>query len=141
MTTPDKIEHLAESVLAGPTQLNLPAHKETTVKGTCTMTRDTTLFAVQPHMHQLGTHMKGVAHSSSAGTVMLHDGDYSFDSQLVYPIDPVPMKSGDAVNIECTFNNTTDAQVTLGESSTAEMCFLVLYRYPAPDDPAVTCFF
>jgi hypothetical protein len=138
---PDKVAHAAESVLAGPLGFNLPAHETTKVDGTCTMTQDTTLFAVQPHMHQLGIHMKGVAHSSTAGEVVLHDGDYDFDKQIVYPIDEVPMKAGDAVDIECTFDNTTDEDVGLGESSNAEMCFLVLHRYPAPDDPSVTCFF
>jgi hypothetical protein len=138
---PDKVEHVAESVLAGPVSFNLPAGETTKVSGKCTMTLDTTLFAVQPHMHQLGIHMKGVAHSSMAGTVVLHDGDYDFDKQVVYPIDEVPMKKGDTVDIECTFDNTTDKNVSLGESSNAEMCFLVLHRYPAPDAPSVTCFF
>jgi hypothetical protein len=140
-TTPDAIEHVAESVLAGPTRLNLPAGEETTVSGRCTMTQDTTLFAVQPHMHQLGIHMRGVAESSIEGTKVLHDGAFKFDEQLVYSIEPVQMSAGDVVSVECTFNNTTEALVNLGESSKAEMCFLVLHRYPAADNPAVTCFF
>lgn len=140
-TAPDSIEHVAESLLAGPTSLNLPAGEETTVTGRCTMKQDTTLFAVQPHMHQLGIHMRGVAESSIAGTKVLHDGDFDFEQQLVYAIEPVPMRAGDVVKVECTFNNTTQATVGLGESSKAEMCFLVLHRYPAAEDPAVTCFF
>jgi hypothetical protein len=140
-TTPDMIEHVAESLLAGPTFLNLPAGQETTVTGTCTMTQDTTLFAVQPHMHQLGIHMRGVAESSVAGTKVLHDGAFDFEQQLVYAIEPVQMLAGDVVTVECTFDNTTQATVGLGESSNAEMCFMVLHRYPAAADPAVTCFF
>lgn len=140
-TTPDTIEHVAESVLAGPARLNLPAGEETTVTGTCTMTRDTTLFAVQPHMHQLGIHMRGVAESSIEGTKVLHDGDFDFEQQLVYAIEPVQMRAGDKVSVACTFDNTTQAPVSLGESSNAEMCFLVLHRYPAAEDPAVSCFF
>jgi hypothetical protein len=140
-TTPDQIEHVAESLLAGPRGLDLPAHQETTVTGTCTMNQDTTLFAVQPHMHQLGTHMRGVAESSIAGTVVLHDGAYDFEQQLVYAIEPLQMRAGDVVRIACTYDNTTDQRVTLGESSNAEMCFLVLHRYPASDNPQVTCFF
>lgn len=34
--------------------LSLPANVETTARGACTLTSDTTLFAVAPHMHQLG---------------------------------------------------------------------------------------
>src|SRR5262249_9600377 len=48
-TSADKVEHVAESLLAGPLNLVLPAHKQTLITGTCTMTVDTTLFAVQPH--------------------------------------------------------------------------------------------
>ena len=137
---PAEVEHVAESLLAGPTGFSIPAGGETTVRGTCTMTHDTTLFAVQPHMHQTGVHMKGVALSSVEGEVMLHDGDFDFENQLVYSIDPVEMKQGDVVQVECTFDNRGDTPIGFGESSTQEMCFLVLHRYPAADQPSVTCY-
>lgn len=137
---PADVEHVAESLLAGPAGFSIPAGGETTVRGTCTMTHDTTLFAVQPHMHQTGVHMKGVALSSVAGEVMLHDGDFDFENQLVYSIDPVEMKQGDVVQVECTFDNRGDTPISFGESSTQEMCFLVLHRYPAAERPAVTCY-
>ena len=111
------------------------------MKGTCTMSHDTKLFAVQPHMHQTGVHMKGVAHSSLMGEVTVHDGTFNFENQVVYEIDEVPMKKGDKVDIECTFENKTEGPISFGESSTQEMCFLVLHRYPAADQPSVSCFF
>jgi len=96
---------------------------------------------VQPHMHQTGVHMKGVAHSSVAGDVVLRDGTYDFESQLVYSIKEVPMKRGDVVDVECTFDNQTAGPIAFGESSDQEMCFLVLHRYPAAAQPAISCFF
>jgi hypothetical protein len=134
------VQHLAESLLAGPTRFSIPTGGESTVNGTCTMTHDVTLFAVQPHMHQTGVHMRGVARSSVQGDVVLHDGAFEFENQLVYSIDPVEMKQGDVVEVECTFDNRSAAPIPFGESSTQEMCFLVLHRFPAAERPSVNCF-
>lgn len=137
---PEDVKNVAESLLAGPARFSVPVGRST-VKGKCTMTHDVKLFAVQPHMHQTGVHMKGVAHSSMMGDVTVHDGPFNFENQLVYSIDEVPMKKGDVVDIECTFDNQTDKPISFGESSTQEMCFLVLHRYPAAANPSVSCFF
>jgi hypothetical protein len=135
----EDVKQVAESLLAGPAGFSLPVGR-TTVRGTCSMTHDAQLFAVQPHMHQIGVHMKAVAHSSTMGDVTVHDGAFDFENQVVYEIDEVPMKRGDKVDVECTFDNKTDAPIGFGESSNEEMCFLVLHRYPAAAQPAVTCF-
>lgn len=136
---PEDVKNLAESLLAGPARFSVPVGRSS-VKGKCTMTHDTKLFAVQPHMHQTGVHMKGVAHSSEMGDVTVHDGAFNFENQLVYAIDEVPMKQGDTVDVECTFDNQTDKPISFGESSNQEMCFLVLHRYPAAANPSVSCF-
>jgi len=91
----EDVKELAESLLAGPARFSLPMGRSS-VKGTCTMSHDTKLFAVQPHMHQTGVHMKGVAHSSVMGDVTVHDGPYSFESQVVYEIDDVPVTAEEA---------------------------------------------
>jgi hypothetical protein len=136
---PSEIEHVAESLLAGPTYFSLPAGQTTKIAGKCTFTAPGTLFAVQPHMHKLGVHMKGVAQTAAHGEVMLHDGPFDFENQVVVPIEPLAMEPGDVVDVECTFDNVTGRTVTLGESSDTEMCFLVLHRYPAPSQPNVLC--
>ena len=136
---PGEVEHVAESLLAGPTFFSLPAGKTTKITGQCTVTAPSTLFAVQPHMHKLGVHMKGVAQTAAQGEVLLHDGPFDFERQVVVPIEPLAMEPGDVVDVECTFDNVTGQSVTLGESSDTEMCFLVLHRYPAPEQPNVVC--
>jgi hypothetical protein len=126
------IEFEAESILAGafPT-LNVPPG-ESTQQGHCTMNGDTNIFAVIPHMHMLGTHMKIVAESTEIGDVTIHDAPYSFDEQYVTEMEPViPMKSGDRLEVFCTYNNTTGATVNWGDSSLEEMCFSITFRYPA----------
>ena len=55
--------------------------------GNRTMSTDATLFAVAPHMHQLGIYEKVVAESSLDGEVVMFDGPYDFDDQFFYCID------------------------------------------------------
>jgi hypothetical protein len=127
------VEHEAEGILAGTVALQLPPHEQTTQIGHCTMTDDFTIFAVSPHMHQLGVHAKVVAETSDSGEIELHEGPYDFDQQLYYMLDPLPMKQGDRIRVECTYDNTTDRMIGFGDSSLDEMCFSGVYRYPARD--------
>lgn len=126
------IKQRAEGVLAGTISLDLPAGEMSTMHGTCTLQDDVTLFAATPHMHQLGTYLKAVAHSSVSGDVVLHAGPYRFDEQRIYSLDDqVQMKAGDTLDVDCTYLNTTDQTVKFGNSSKAEMCFAGVYWYPA----------
>jgi hypothetical protein len=125
----------AEAVLMGPMDLTIPPGKQA-VEGCCTLRADATLFAVAPHMHQLGTHMLVTAESSAAGTEILHDAPYDFEDQQVSLLPaPVSLKKGDRVGVRCDYTNTTQATVKFGESTLDEMCFAGIYRYP-PDPTA-----
>lgn len=119
----------AEVVLMGPLSFTIDEGTDT-VTGQCTQSGATTLFMVNPHMHQLGVHQEVWARRA-AGDVMLHDADYDFMDQQIYPIDPVPMAQGDRVEMTCTYDNDTGGTVSFGDSSEAEMCFATTYRYPA----------
>jgi hypothetical protein len=120
----------AEVVLMGPLSFTVAEGTGQTVNGQCTMTGATNLFMVNPHMHQLGVHQRVVA-NRAAGDVTIHDGDYDFSDQRIYPIDVVPMANGDTVQVTCTYDNDTGDPVPFGDSSTQEMCFATTYRYPA----------
>jgi hypothetical protein len=124
------VQHVAEGVLAGTIGLDIPAGQTTEHVGHCTMTSDVTLFAVAPHMHQLGIHEKVFA-ESAAGETTLFDAPYSFDEQSYHLVSPVSLAKGDRVRIECTHRNTTSERVTFGESTLSEMCFAGLYMYPS----------
>jgi hypothetical protein len=126
-----EVAHIAQGLLAGTVGLNIPAGQTTTHVGYCTMSIDATLFAVAPHMHQLGIYERVVAESSIDGDVVLWDGPYNFDDQSYDVIEPVQMAAGDRVRVECTHENTTSQDVRFGESTLAEMCFAGLYRYPS----------
>jgi hypothetical protein len=138
----EDVKYLADNMLAGPLLFSIPpTGQPAVISGNCTMDADTKIFAVQPHMHTLGTHQKVTVQSATQGEILLHDGPYTFDEQVYYSMDPVSVAKGDKVHVDCTFVNTTGKAVTFGESTTNEMCLASVYRYPASGAPHSICAF
>ena len=133
---PADVEHEADLFLPGPVDFNIPPMQEYTHGGTCTSTIDQTVFAIFPHMHQLGTHLKTTLTVGGVERV-LHDEPYAFDHQAFIPFEPITLTPGDTVRTECTWNNPTSGAVGWGESSTTEMCFSILYRYTEAALPGI----
>jgi hypothetical protein len=106
------------------------------VSGQCTVSNDTSFFAVFPHMHTTGTHMKVWTESATGGTTVAWDADYSFNEQKFgeYPnwMAPqlVPLKKGDKIKNTCTYS-AAGVGKKFGESTTDEMCFAISYVVPA----------
>jgi hypothetical protein len=138
-TMPEQqVQHVAAWILAGPISLSIPPGRVVQT-GKCTFSDSATLFSVGPHMHQLGVHMKVTAQRAQGGSSVLFDGPYSFDSQLKYPVDFVQMNVGDTVQLECTYDNTTDHRVSWGQSTLDEMCFAGLLRFPPSSSGSYLC--
>lgn len=127
----EDIKSLADLMFAGPTSFSIPAQTQgATIQNTCKLSDNQTAFALFPHMHQLGRHLKTTF--TVGGTPMvIHDGDYQFEEQVQLPIGPIELHQGDTVKTECTYDNMTGKAVTFGESSDTEMCFSIIYRFPA----------
>jgi hypothetical protein len=123
---------LATSVYMGKLTLEIPPG-ESTHMGDCQVSDDVTLFGVLPHMHTFGSHMKVVAKSSVMGDQVILDEDFYFDSNKeLFPIEEVPMKLGDKIEVYCSYENTTGDILRWGQDGyTAEMCFAGVYLYPA----------
>lgn len=68
---------------------------------------------------------------AGGATRVLHDRAYQFEDQQQWPLESLTLESGDVVQTECTYQNDSSNTVTPGESCKSEMCFSVLYRYPA----------
>lgn len=134
----DAVQERATTTLAGPLNLRIPPGRVTQT-GRCTITRDITLAFISPHMHQLGVHMRGVAKRASGGETVLYDDAYDFYEQRIYPIEPTTLSAGDTVEVECTYDNGTNATVGFGDSSLAEMCFLVLFHFPELEGSGFLC--
>jgi hypothetical protein len=128
----------AEAISVGTRDLRLPPGRSTVTKARCTLTRESTVFALHPHMHALGTHLKVVVRSGGSERV-IHDKPFDFAEQPIHPIEPLRLFPGDQVEIECTHRNTGTSLVAHGESSSAEMCAVGVYRYPASSDGAYFC--
>ncbi len=120
-----QVQNEAEAVLAGPLGFTIPTGVQP-LTFSCTMPRDVTLFAVAPHMHRLGIHMKV---EGPSGTIL--DEDYSFESQMLYHVGPIALSAGAVLHTTCTWDNDTGGPVNFGDSTDAEMCFAIIYRYPA----------
>ena len=128
---PKNVVHEAEIVLAGKLAGLTVAPGVTKQTGSCDMAHDVTLFAVFPHMHQLGTHLKATAEPVAGEPRVLIDTPYSFEDQLYYPVNPMlTLKAGDKVSVECEYTNPGADTIGFGDSSLAEMCFTGLFRYP-----------
>jgi hypothetical protein len=131
LADPDDIEHEAEGTLAGTFDIAIPPHAQGSATGNCTMSRDVSIFAVLPHMHELGTHMTVTAEPQAGSPTVMHDADYTFEDQRFWMVSPeVSLSAGDRVSIDCSYDNPTDNLVTFGDSTKQEMCFASLWTYP-----------
>ncbi len=122
----------AEMVFTGQASFTIPGETGATpyvVRGGCTFPRDATILAYWPHMHQYATHQK-VTMTIGGVDEVVHDEPYSFEEQKYYPVEPLQITEGDAIEIECSYENHTGQPVGFGDSSTEEMCFSGFYRYP-----------
>jgi hypothetical protein len=126
---PEDVVHEAEVIYALNFDVRVTPGVSTSV-GECTIDGTSTVFGTFPHMHRLGTHLKGTA-MRATGAEVFHDLAYNFETQLNYRVGPVEMLRGEKVRYECTFDNPTAQTVEFGDSTDAEMCVLGMYRYPA----------
>jgi hypothetical protein len=131
---PGDVVHEAEMVFAGDGSLNIPANMTPGTthweSGGCTFDEPATLFAYWPHMHQYATHQK-VTLTVGGNDMVLHDEPFTFTDQYNFPLGtPIEVDDGDSIFVECGYYNDTNQAVTFGDSSTKEMCFTGLYRYP-----------
>jgi hypothetical protein len=76
--------------------------------------------------------MKSVVQRTGSPDIVLQDIPYDFEEQKFHHTPSlVELRPGDKLVTHCTFDNTTGATVSFGESSNDEMCFTDLYYYPA----------
>lgn len=127
---PVDTSHQAEMIFTGTFNISIPPGQTVTTGGGCTLSQDATIFTYWPHMHQHATHQKLTLTQNGVADV-IHDADFDFREQTNYPLAPeLAVHAGDALRTDCTYTNTGTTTVTFGDSSTAEMCFTGLYRYP-----------
>lgn len=98
---------------------------------------DLELLGAFPHMHLLGKKFKAWVEHSDGGETCAMQGTYDFQNQLTYMLkDPIVLGQGDKAWMKCTWDNSADnprqfydppQDITYGEGSNEEMCFLLTY--------------
>jgi hypothetical protein len=126
----DEVVDEAEVVFAGTANFSLPPNAPASATGSCVFEREATLLNVWPHMHQYGRHMV-IEHHAAGGVTTLHDAPFAFGEQRNHPIEPTVVHAGERIDVSCDWRNTSSETIGYGESSSDEMCFAGLYRYPA----------
>lgn len=140
-----EVKSEANLVLAGPLPdsritADIPVGPNHVVSARCTLKQAVNYFAVFPHMHQTGTHIK-VTSTVAGKSAVLHDADYSFANQTFDRFAPIALAPGDSIGVTCTYDNETGKPVHFGQSSLDEMCFAISYVYPPPkNDAGPFCF-
>jgi hypothetical protein len=125
------VVHEADMTFAGTYQINIPSDNTPhTAAGGCLAPAAWHLFTLWPHMHQTAVHQTFVVTHAGTPTTML-DTDYVFGEQKNYPMPETVLSQGDQIRVTCTYVNNTGATITFGDSSTKEMCFTGMYKYPA----------
>lgn len=117
-------------LFTGNMALALPAHEVTTVESFHAAPSDARIFGITSHTHSLGTHAsihRGT--SASDYTDVLHESNDWANPALDTFEPPLELGAGEGLRLECTFDNTTDAQVNFGLDFADEMCFLWAYYY------------
>jgi hypothetical protein len=99
--------------------------------GTCTAPQKSVVLNSWPHMHALGSHMKGELTRKDGTKSVLFDNPFSFDDQRSYDT-PVILEPGDKIRTTCSYENDSNIPlVGFGTDSEAEMCYNFVLAYPA----------
>lgn len=109
----------------GNFDVHLPPLQTSSVQGDCDVKEDVHLLAAFPHMHLLGKRLTfQVAHAGGDFAQVYERNPYDFDDQHMENID-LSLSVGDRTRVNCEYDNPYDHEITFGESTKDEMCFLV----------------
>lgn len=118
--------------------LGMPPGMTSSFTGTCTPSwngvgADGSVHALYtiPHMHQYGRHMTIEIARTGGSRDTMFDQAFS-ESNQAWVETPALLMKGDKLLTTCTFQNTSDGNVTYGSPfGNGEMCYGFLLAYPA----------
>ena len=113
------------SYVFGTMNVHLPPMQESQVVGQCDVRERVNLIAAFPHMHTLGRAMRfEVGKSLDALTPKFVRDPFNFNDQRMETV-AIDLAQGDKVRLTCTYQNPNPTEVTYGESTLNEMCYLI----------------
>jgi hypothetical protein len=83
------------------------------------------VLSIVPHMHLKGRHAKVTVQRADGGTEVVHDDDFDFSYERLYPTD-LTLRSGDAIRSDCSYSEP----MTYGPRVADEMCYVFTLAYP-----------
>lgn len=117
--------------------------------------QDWHVYALWPHMHQLGTHAKFLVN----GSEVILDQPFDFTAEKAYPMSETVIHAADTITARCDYLVPTQTCVSGGsavctygscgsdnychvpyaESAGGETCYIAMYKSPAGDVPPYGC--
>ncbi len=117
----------------GTNDITLAATQPGSVSNDCTVEHDVNIFAWWPHMHRLGVSLSlSVGPSADSLEEVYRIDPWDFDNQEM-TATPLHIPQGYLSRVICAYNNPSMNEVTFGESSNDEMCFLSTFVTPAEE--------
>jgi hypothetical protein len=123
----------ADVLFWGTTRISIPPHGTSSTgplfQGGIAGTR---VLSITTHEHRLGTRVQVWSSVTEAqrGRVLADDQNWAEPSWRTLD-PPVDFDGASGLSYQCDWSNTTDTQVSFGESALEEMCFVAGYYYPA----------
>jgi hypothetical protein len=135
-TDPSNITAEVASLYMNQPFINVPAQSTGQASGSCTLPRDANVLWAVSHMHQYATHFVATA---TSGEQIYEGTDWDEPQPRVF--DPaMPLRAGTRIDYQCTYDNTSSATLTFGDSAQFnEMCILSAAYYPAPNGEPILC--
>ena len=115
----------------GTQSINIPpGATDYSLSESCVMGKTRNVFAVFPHMHELGTQFDVTLTPQGGEAAPFYTVDpWVFGAQPVTPMTYVSEPT-DTIGVTCHWDNPGQTTVTFGESTTNEMCYFVMFYYP-----------
>ncbi len=127
------VDKLVRVVWTGSLFIDVPPGTTGSAEGVCTVplgAQPVELIGVAPHMHEIGQRISSQVEraGNSGGECIVDIPRWDFEWQNGYMLEtPIALYAGDTIRTSCEYHNTTSNQVTWGEGTNDEMCFVFNY--------------
>ncbi|MCE9574746.1 MAG: hypothetical protein K8W52_16475 [Deltaproteobacteria bacterium] len=114
------------------TQISVAAGATGSAAATCTFARDIQFGTLYGHAHEWGTHVRIVHTPMGGADDVIYDHDWIAHNAFAPPslrytvAAPFVVHAGDTVRVECSYDNTTDHELTFP----FEMCAAAGFYFP-----------
>jgi Copper type II ascorbate-dependent monooxygenase, C-terminal domain len=117
--------------------ITVPAGQQHSEWTRCLMNEDVEVHFLASHTHATATSFTIAPYDgSSVGEVMYTNEDWHNPMIVQYP-EPLVVPAGQGFEFTCTYNNTTDQDITYGYSAEDEMCNMAIVF--TPGNPSALC--